>query len=95
MSEKVYKVLKFIAQVVLPALATLIITVFTIWGLPYGESIAGTITAFDAFLGTILLIDSSNYEKIDKLKKDHADEIQVLKTAYEASIKALSLDEKE
>lgn len=95
MSEKVYKVLKFIAQVVLPSLATLIITVFTIWGLPYGESIAGTITAFDAFLGTILLIDSSNYEKIDKLKKDHADEIQVLKTAYEASIKALGLDEKD
>ena len=95
MSERVYKVLKFIAQVVLPALATLIITVFTIWGLPYGESIAGTITAFDAFLGTILLIDSSNYEKIDKLKKDHADEIQVLKTAYEASIKALSLEEKD
>lgn len=95
MSEKAYKILKFIVQVVLPALATLVITTFTIWGLPYGESIAGTITAFDAFLGTILLVDSSNYEKLDKLKKDHADEIEVLKAGYNAYIKALGGNEKE
>lgn len=65
MSNKVYDTLKFIAQILLPAIATLYFALSTIWGLPYGEEIVGTITAVDLFLGTLLGISSLNYNKID------------------------------
>jgi len=61
LSNKVYDILKFIAQLVLPALATLILTLFGIWGLPYGEQISATIMAIDTFLGAILGISSKVY----------------------------------
>lgn len=61
MSNKVYDVLKFIAQIVLPALGTLYFALAGIWGFPYGEQIVGTISAIDAFLGAILGISSVRY----------------------------------
>lgn len=61
MSNKTYDLLKWIAALVLPALATLVIALAGIWGLPYGKAIGATITAVDAFLGTILGISSKNY----------------------------------
>lgn len=61
MNNKVYDILKFIALVVLPALATLIIGVFEIWGLPYGAQIGATITAVATFLGAILSVSSAKY----------------------------------
>lgn len=63
MNNKTYDVLKWIALVVLPALATLYSTIALIWGLPYGEAVAGTITAIDVFLGAILGISSIKYAK--------------------------------
>lgn len=61
MSNKVYDVLKWIAQILLPALGALYFALASIWGLPYGEEIVGTITAVDAFLGVILGISSKQY----------------------------------
>lgn len=63
MSNKVYDVLKYIAQIVLPAVGTLYFALASIWGLPYGEEVVGTITAVDAFLGALLMISSANYNK--------------------------------
>lgn len=63
MSNKVYDVLKYIAQIALPALGTLYFALAEIWGLPYGSEIVGTITAVDAFLGALLMISSSKYYK--------------------------------
>ena len=63
MSNKTYNVLKWIALVVLPAIATLYLALSGIWGFPYGEEIVGTITAVDAFLGAILGITSAQYQK--------------------------------
>ena len=63
MSNKVYDVLKYIAQIVLPALATLWFGIGSIWGIPYTEQIVGTITAVDAFLGIILGISTAKYNK--------------------------------
>jgi hypothetical protein len=60
-SNKTYDVLKYIAQVVLPALGTLYFALAGIWGFPYGEQIVGTITAIDTFLGVILRISSNVY----------------------------------
>jgi hypothetical protein len=61
MSNKVYDVLKWIAQIALPAAGTLYFALSQIWGLPYGEQIVGTITAVDAFLGALLGISSMDY----------------------------------
>ena len=61
MNNKVYDILKFIAQIVLPALATFYLTLAGIWSLPYGEQISGTIMAIDTLLGAILMISSTKY----------------------------------
>lgn len=63
MSNKMYDVLKWIAMVFLPALATLYFALAGIWGFPYGEEVVGTITAADTFLGVLLGISSSQYKK--------------------------------
>jgi len=63
MSNKTYDVLKYIAQIVLPALGTLYFALANIWNLPYGEQIVGTITAVDTFMGVLLKISSNNYYK--------------------------------
>ena len=62
MSNKTYDILKDIALYVMPALATLILTLGSIWGIPYAEAIAATITALDTFLGAVLKISSKVYE---------------------------------
>lgn len=61
MSNKTYDILKYIAQIALPAVGTLYFALASIWGLPYGEEVVGTITAVDACLGTLLHITSSAY----------------------------------
>ncbi len=63
LSNKTYDILKFIAQILLPALGTLYFALASIWGLPYGEQIVGTITAVDAFLGAVLKISTDKYNK--------------------------------
>ena len=63
MNNKLYDVLKWIAQMLLPALGTLYFALAGIWGLPFGEEIVGTITAVDTFLGIILGISSISYNK--------------------------------
>ena len=66
MSNRTYDILKFIAQIFLPALGTLYFALASIWGLPYGEQIVGTITAVDAFLGAILGISTKKYNEGEK-----------------------------
>lgn len=63
MSNRAYDILKFIAQIVLPALGTLYFALAGIWGLPYAEQIVGTITAVDTFLGAVLKISSDRFYK--------------------------------
>lgn len=63
MSNKMYDVLKFIAQIFLPAAGTLYFALARIWGFPYGEQVVGTITAIDTFLGALLGLSSAAYHK--------------------------------
>lgn len=70
MSNKVYDVLKWIAQILLPALGALYFALANIWSLPYAEEIVGTITAVDAFLGVILGISSKQYYENDEVNED-------------------------
>ena len=63
MSNKTYDILKWIAQILLPAIGTLYFAIAQIWGLPYAEQIVGTIMALDAFLGAVLGISTKAYKE--------------------------------
>lgn len=71
--NKVYDILKEIAQIVLPAAGTLYFALAQIWNLPYGEQIVGTITAIDMFLGACLHISTKGYEGDGILNIDTTD----------------------
>lgn len=62
-TNKTYDILKWITQLVLPAIGTLYFALSAIWGFPYGEQIVGTITAVDTFMGVILGISTIEYNK--------------------------------
>ena len=62
-SKNTYDFLKWVAQFLLPAAGTLYFALASIWNLPYGEQVVGTITAVDAFLGVLLGISSNAYYK--------------------------------
>lgn len=66
MSNKMYDILKWIAQIVLPAIATFYVTIASLWNLPFPEEISGTVMAVDTLLGAMLMISSENYKKEGK-----------------------------
>lgn len=72
-NNKVYDVLKWIAMVVLPAIATFYCAIAAIWGLPYANQIVGTITAFDTLLGALIGISSQSYKGDGTLLVDRTD----------------------
>lgn len=67
MSNKVYDTLKFIAQILLPALAALYAGIAVIWGLPFGAEVDKTILLVITFINTVLGLTvakaSSDYHK--------------------------------
>lgn len=69
MKNSTYDKLKFIAQVLLPAIATLWVAISTIWQLPLADQVEGTITAvivfIDTLLGLTLVKASSDYHRGD------------------------------
>ena len=60
-TNKVYDVLVWITQIVLPAIGTLYFALAGIWNFPYADQIVGTITAVVFFLGTLLGISRKSY----------------------------------
>jgi hypothetical protein len=62
-SQPVYDRLKFVAQIILPALGTLVFAIGGIWGWRFTTQTVGTITALDLFLGAILQFSSAQYYK--------------------------------
>lgn len=60
---KLYDVLKFLAQVILPALGAAYFALAGIWGLPSAEQVVGTIVVIDTFLGALLQLSSAAYAK--------------------------------
>lgn len=74
MTNQTYDILKYIAQIVLPAAATLYGTVAQIWGLPYAEQIPLTIMAVDTFMGVLLKVSTDAYNRGEYDGLDVADE---------------------
>lgn len=63
LSNRAYDIMKWVAQLLLPAAGTCYFALAKIWGLPFGHEIVGTISAVDAFLGVILGISNANYKR--------------------------------
>ena len=76
--DSVYDILKWVAIIVLPALATLVTVVFKVWGIPYGDEIAQTITAVATFLGAVLMVSNATYRKTVREEVIQDDELKNL-----------------
>lgn len=73
-SNKTYDILKWIAQILLPAIGTLYFTLSGLWGLPNATAVVGTITAIDTFLGFLLGLSSSGYKGDGTMIVDTSDD---------------------
>lgn len=73
MSNRTYDLLKWLALLGLPALATLVATLGELWGMPHRLEIVGTVTAIDAFLGSALGIKSKTYRTDTPTARHRAD----------------------
>lgn len=81
MSNKTFDSLKWICLLALPGLSTFISMVFPLWGIPYADEIAQTITALATLIGGCLGVSSMNYYKQssieipeDEVEVDHNEE---------------------
>ena len=64
MSNKLYDILKYIAQVFLPALTVFVGVVLKCFNCGFTDIVITIMTAFDAFLGSVLMISSKNYNEV-------------------------------
>lgn len=63
LSDKNYEFTKRLVQIILPAVSALYFGLASIWGLPAPDKVTGTIAVVTTFLGVILGISSSQYNK--------------------------------
>ena len=63
MSNKTYDVLKYIAQVFLPALTVFVGVVLKCFNYVNTDIVITIMTAFDAFLRLVIMISNANYKK--------------------------------
>lgn len=76
LSNETYDKLKWVAQIVLPALGTFVAGIFALYHLPYGEQVVGTIAAIDTFLGALLKHSSDVYSGDGQLIVDTSDPLK-------------------
>ena len=59
--DKAYDILKWVAIIVMPSLATFIVGLGGIWDIPYTGQAASTVTAVGVLLGALLGLSSVKY----------------------------------
>lgn len=62
---KLYDVIRWVAQIVLPGVGTFYFTVAQIWGLPAAEQVVGTLVAVATLLGVIVGLSKVSYDRSD------------------------------
>lgn len=67
LSNKTYDTIKFIALLIAP-IATFVAALVDIWGIPYGSQIVATISALDVFVGALVVILKTLYDKNKEVK---------------------------
>jgi len=70
LSNRWYDVLKWLAQLVLPASATLYFGVSSVWDFPYQTEIVGSIVATNVWLSALLVVSNAQFQavQIESLK---------------------------
>lgn len=63
LSDKAYKVLKYISLVFLDGFGIFYKTIAEIWSLPYGNEVLATCAALSTFIGVLIGISSYRYNK--------------------------------
>lgn len=66
LSQKSYDFLKNVVQLILPGFGTLYFSLAAIWGFPAADQVVATCAAIATFLGIVLRISSSTFEKLEK-----------------------------
>lgn len=61
MSNKLFDIIRFLCEILIPAIGTLYFGLSKIWGLPYGHEVVGTCSCIAVFLGAIIGISRANY----------------------------------
>lgn len=64
-SNKTYDTLKWVALILLPALAVFVTALNGLWDINHQDAIVGTIIAVDTLLGALLQISSNKPENYD------------------------------
>lgn len=63
LGNKTYDILKWIALICIPALATFYVALAPVWGWPYADEVAKTANAVCVLLGALLGISTAEYRK--------------------------------
>lgn len=63
LNDKTYNWMKWGCLIAIPALSTLITTIGLIWGVPYYEEVAATVTALGLCGGALIGVSNSKYNK--------------------------------
>lgn len=59
--DHVYDILKWVAIIVMPSLATFVVGIGGIWSIPYTGQVASTVTAVGVLLGALIGLSSVKY----------------------------------
>lgn len=66
MSNKTFDILKYVAMIGLPSLATLMSALGLIWGYEHTDAIVATVVAVNTFLGGLLGLSTYRYNNSEK-----------------------------
>lgn len=61
MSNKLFDIIRFLCEVLVPGIGTLYFAIAKIWNLPYGQEITGTCAALATFLGLFIAWRRTSY----------------------------------
>ena len=62
MTDRTYNFLRWVSQYWLPAAGTLYFALASIWHLPFGEEVVGSISAITIFVGVVIGIGNRSYK---------------------------------
>lgn len=65
-SDKTFDLIRFLCEVLVPAIGALYFGLSKIWGLPFGPEVTGTCACIATFLGALVGISRAEYNKNDE-----------------------------
>lgn len=80
--DKVYDILRYVSNYVLPGLGTLYFALAQIWGFPYGQQVVGSITAVVTFLNVLLGASTVTYNQQNEIARLTTENLQLKGQLY-------------